>query len=320
MRKKKLLVTRHFPEDVLVRARRDYDCNLNEEDVVWPYEELLNRAKGMDAILCSSSNEFTSETFSALPKSIKIIATFSAGHEHINLAAAKSAGIIITNTPDAVTNSTADIAIFLLLASARRAREAQELVTEGKWTGWTPTQLLGIEPRGRRLGILGMGRIGQAVAQKAKAFGLLIHYHNRKRLHAEKEDGAIFHETIEELLKVSDFLSIHCQLTPETKKIINHQTIKYLPEKAVIINTSRGGVIDDDSLIQAIKSGKVVAAGLDVFDHEPSINKNYLPLKNVFLLPHIGSATTDCRNAMGFQALDNIDAFFRGESPKDRLV
>ena len=316
----KLLLTRHFPDDVIVRAKRDYDVMLNPQDSAWAGNQLVSNADGMDGIFCSSSNKFTCDVFSSLPDCVKILATFSVGYEHIDLDAAKARGIMVTNTPDVLTESTADTAMMLLLNAARRAREALEMVSKGEWTGWTPTQLLGIQPGGRRLAILGMGRIGRAVAQRARAFGMEIHYHNRSRLNPDLEQGAVYHQNPESLFGVSDFLSINCELTAKTSKLINSENLELFPPHPVIVNTARGSIIDDGALITALKSGRVAAAGLDVFEGEPKLHPGYLGLPNAFLTPHIGSATVDTRNAMGFRALDNLDAFFRGEEPADRLV
>jgi lactate dehydrogenase-like 2-hydroxyacid dehydrogenase len=316
----KLLVTRHFPPDVIARARRDYEVTLNPVDSAWTGDELIANAQGQDGIFLSSSNKFTKDVINALPECVKILATFSVGYEHIDLTAAQGRGIVVTNTPDVLTESTADTAMMLILNAARRAREALEMVSHGNWKGWTPTQLLGIQPGGRRLAILGMGRIGRAVAHRARAFGMDIHYHNRSRLSADLERGATYHATPQELFRHADFLSINCELTEDTAGLINTDSLRLFPDNPVIVNTARGGIIDDDALIAALKSGQVAAAGLDVYDGEPNLNPAYMPLPNAFLTPHIGSATVDTRNAMGYRALDNLDAFFRGEEPTDRLV
>ncbi|MDH5189531.1 MAG: NAD(P)-binding domain-containing protein, partial [Rhodospirillaceae bacterium] len=201
----------------------------------------------------------------------------------------------------------------------RRAAEGMKLIAENKWTGWTPTQLMGSQIGNKRLGVLGMGRIGQATADRARAFGMEIHYHNRSRLAPELEKGATYYESAEGLLAVSDVLSIHCPLTPETKKFLNATRIAMLPKGAVVINTARGPIIDDDALIAALKTKHISAAGLDVFDGEPKLNQGYTKLENVFLLPHLGSATVETRNAMGFKALDNLDAFFASSPPPNRV-
>ncbi len=316
----KILLTRHFPDDVITRAKRDYVATLNPTDVAWQGDALITNAERMDGILLSSSNKFTAQVIEGLPDCVKILSTFSVGYEHLDLDAARARGILVTNTPDVLTESTADTAMMLLLNAARRARESLEMVTTGNWVGWTPTQLLGIQPGGRRLAILGMGRIGRAVAHRARAFGMDIHYHNRSRLSPDLEMGATYHATPEDLFRHADFLSINCEMTPDTTRLINSDTLDLFPDNPVIVNTARGGIIDDDALIVALQSGRVAAAGLDVFDGEPKLNPGYMGLINAFLTPHIGSATVDTRNAMGFRALDNLDAYFRGDAPMDRLV
>lgn len=316
----KITLTRLFPAVVIARAERDYACVLNPADKAWQGDELVTAAVGRDGILCSSSNKFPGDVIQSLPVSVKILATFSVGYEHIDLDACGTRGIVVTNTPDVLTECTADTAMLLLLAAARRAREALEMVSRGEWMGWTPTQLLGIQPGGKRLGILGMGRIGRALAQRARAFGMDIHYHNRNRLAPELENGATYHATPVDLFKVSDILSLHCEMTPQTAKLLDSEHIDLLPQGAVIVNTARGGIIDDEALIAALKSGRVAAAGLDVYEGEPDLNPGYLELPNAFLTPHYGSGSVETRNAMGFLALDNLDAYFRGDEPPNRLV
>ena len=315
-----LLVTRKLPDAVEARAARDYRAQLNPKDKNYTAEDLAELSQGMDALLIASTNKMTADAIEGLANSVRIVATFSVGIEHIDLKAAKKRAIVVTNTPDVLTDATADQTMLLLLAAARRAWEGAAMVREGRWVGWSPIQLMGVHPGGKRLGILGMGRIGQAVARRAKPFGMEIHYHNRKRLPKAQEDGAIFHATAEDLLKASDFLSFHCPLTPETKKFLNAERIKLLPKGAVVVNTARGGVIDDEALIAALKSRRLAAAGLDVFEGEPKLNPGYLKLENAFLTPHQGSGTVETRNAMGFRALDNLDAFFAGNAPPDRVA
>ncbi len=319
MAKKKLLVARKFPDDVLARCGRDYDCRFNPEDATWQGEDLVKFADGMDAVLLSSRNKVTADVAKAMPESVKIVATFSVGYEHIDVPACRARGIVVTNTPDVLTEATADVGLLLLLAASRRAKEGLQMVTTGQWFGWTPTQLLGRQAGGHILGVLGMGRIGRALAKRARALGMTIHYHNRRPLADGLAEGAVYHETAESLLKVSEFLSIHCELTPETNKLLDERRIAMLPKGAIVVNTARGGVIDDDAMIAALKSGQVAAAGLDVFNNEPKVHPGYFDLPNAFVLPHIGSATIETRNAMGFRALDNIDAFFAGKEPLDSL-
>lgn len=316
----KLLLSRRFPADVLARAGRDYDCTFNEDDGDWQGDDLARRADGHDAVLCSSSNKLSADVVAALPQSVRMLATFSVGFEHIDCEACKARGIAVSNTPDVLSDATADVAFLHILAASRRAGEGERLVRSGNWKRWAPTQLLGPGLQGKRLGILGMGGIGRAVAKRARAFGMEIHYHNRSRLKPELEAGATYHDTAGGLLGVSQFLSLNCPMSPEMKHFLDARRIAMLPEGAVVVNTARGGLIDDTALIAALKSGQVFAAGLDVYDNEPKLNPAYRELDNVFLSPHFGSATVETRNAMGFKALDNLDAFFAGRELPDRVV
>ncbi len=316
----RLLATRRLPDAVTARAEADYAVSLNPEDRQLTPGELAAAAAGHDAILCCNTEKFTAEVIDALPDSLRIIATFSVGYEHIDIEAARRRDIRVTNTPDVLTDATADITLLCLLGAARRAHEGAGMLRRGEWHGWSTTQLVGVQVTGKRLGILGMGRIGRAVAQRARGFDMEIHYSNRRRLSPEQEHGAIFHETPESLLAVSDFFSINCPSSPETLRFLNSERIALLPDGAVVVNTARGNIVDDDALIAALASGKLAAAGLDVFQGEPELDSRYLEIENAFLLPHMGSATVETRNAMGFKCLDNLDAFFRGEEPPDALV
>lgn len=310
----KILVTRRMPAAVTKRAQRDYDAVLNEEDRIMSADELVAAAEGQAGIFCASSEKFTPEVIARLPESVRIIATYSVGYEHLNIDAAKSRGITVTNTPDVLTDATADIAMLCLLGAARRASEADRLVRNGEWTGWHTGMMLGVHLGGKRLGVYGMGRIGRAVAQRARGFGMVIHYHNRSRLTPELEQGAVYHARVEDLLPQCDFLSINAPSTPDTVKFLNAERIALLPDGAVVANTARGNMVDDDALIAALRSGKVGAAGLDVFDGEPNLDRRYLELDNTLLLPHIGSASDVTRDDMGFCCLDNLDAFFAGRA------
>ncbi len=316
----RLLVTRQFPADILARCTRDYKCTFNPEDTNWIGDELVARAADHDAIFFSSGNKFTADVIAALPDSIKALSTFSVGHEHIDLPAARARGLMVSNTPGVLSEATADIAFLLLLCASRRVSEADRMVRSGDWAGWTPTQMLGVGIQGKRLAILGMGGIGQEVAKRGRAFGMTIHYHNRRSLPCNIAGDAIYHQSADDLMKVADFLSINCPMMPETAKILNEDRIALLPPNAIVVNSARGGLVDDDALIAALKSGRVFAAGLDVFDGEPDLHPGYRHLDNVVLLPHLGSATVETRNAMGFAALDNLDAFFAGAEPPNRIV
>ncbi|WP_341898308.1 D-glycerate dehydrogenase [Ferrovibrio terrae] len=307
-----VLVTRKLPPAVEARATRDYDARLNPDDRIYTADALLAAAAGADAMLICTSEKITADLVSRLPASIKAISTFSVGYEHIDVAACRARGIVVANTPGAMTEATANIAMLLMLGAARRGYEAQQMVRRGEWTGWTSTMLLGVDFSGKRLGIFGMGRIGQAVAQRARGFGLTIHYHNRRRLPAGEEQGAVFHASLDSLLAVSDILSINAPSSPETRHILNTAAIARLPDGAIVVNTARGDMIEDATLIAALTTGKLRAAGLDVFAGEPNLNPAYLALPNTYLLPHLGSATIETRDRMGFMALDNIDAVLAG--------
>ena len=315
-----ILVTRKLPDAVEARLKSDYEAILNPDDALYSKDELIERVKGAQGILPCHTEKFDSDMIAQLPNDVKIIANFSVGVDHCDLAAAKDKGIVVTNTPDVLSDATAEIAILLLLGAARRAGEGETLVRTRTWKDWSPSFMVGVQVTGKRLGIVGMGRVGQMVARRAKCFGMEIHYHNRSRLAPDLEDGAIYHNNLEDMLPLCQFLSLNCPNTPETAGMLNAGVISQLPDGAVVINTARGGVVDDDALIGALASGKLAAAGLDVFNNEPDIHTGYRDLKNTFLLPHIGSATVETRDAMGFRALDNLDAYFAGREPGDRVA
>jgi lactate dehydrogenase-like 2-hydroxyacid dehydrogenase len=311
--KPRILATRRLPPNVETRLSRDYQASLNADDRNYPSTEILEAAQGHDGILCCSTEKFSADVISSLAESVKILATFSVGYEHIDIPAAERRGLKVTNTPDVLNDATADIAMLCLLAAARRGAEGDRLVRNDEWKGWYTTMMLGTQVSGKRLGIFGMGRIGRAVAQRARGFGMSIHYYNRSRLSEDLEQGATYHETPESLLAVSEFFSINAPSSPETLKFLNAERIALLPDGAVVANTARGNMVDDEALIAALASGKLAAAGLDVFDGEPNIHPGYRSLDNVFMLPHLGSATHETRDAMGFCCLDNFDAFFAGK-------
>ena len=315
-----ILVTRKLPDAVEARLKSDYEARLNPDAALYSKAELIERVQGAQGILPCHTEKFDSDMIAQLPNDVKIIANFSVGVDHCDLAAAKDKGIVITNTPDVLSDATAEIAILLLLGAARRAGEGETLGRTRTWKDWSPSFMVGVQVTGKRLGIVGMGRVGQMVARRAKCFGMEIHYHNRSRLAPDLEDGAIYHNNLEDMLPLCQFLSLNCPNTPETAGMLNAGVISQLPDGAVVINTARGGVVDDDALIGALASGKLAAAGLDVFNNEPDIHTGYRDLKNTFLLPHIGSATAETRDAMGFRALDNLDAYFAGREPGDRVA
>lgn len=315
-----VLVGRRLPSAVEKRLQRDYRPRLNATDEVYTESRLLELVNGADAIIPCHTERLSADTIARLPKSVRAICSFSVGYDHIDLEAAKARSIVVTNTPDVLSNATAEIAMLLLLGAARRAHEGARLIREATWSDWSATYQLGLEVTGKRLGIIGMGRVGRILAKRARGFDMDICYHNRHRLTVQEEVGASYYADLREMLPRCQFVSIHCPATPETRHLVNATFLRLLPDNAVLINTSRGAVVDDDALIAALRSGKLFAAGLDVFNGEPHIDPRYKELDNTFLLPHIGSATRETRDAMGFRALDNLDAIIAGREPPDRLA
>jgi lactate dehydrogenase-like 2-hydroxyacid dehydrogenase len=263
---------------------------------------------------------YTAALVAALPPSVKILATSSVGYDHIDRAAAARRGLIVTNTPEVVTDATADLTLMLLLCACRRAAEYSAIMAAGWRERFELNQMLGTNPGGKTLGILGMGQIGRAVAARARAFGMAIIYHNTRRLPPELEQGATYYPSFQEMLPHCQVLSLHAPGGPATDKILNGQTISLLPKGAVVVNAARGQLVDEDALIAALQSGHLAAAGLDVFRKEPDYDLRFRDLKNVFLTPHMGSATVETRNAMGFRALDNIAAVLSGKKPIDPVA
>ena len=307
---KKILITRKLLSASEDYALRIFDVKLNKEDKLFTTEELIKSSHDCDGILSSLTEKIDSDVISKLSDKVKIISNFAVGFGNIDVVAAKKRNIIVTNTPDVLTDSTAEIAILILLGAARRAKEAIEWANKKNWK-WSSDFLLGKQLTGARLGILGMGRIGRAVADKARSFGMIIHYHNRSQLDKNLEKGAIYHNTLESLCSASDFFSINCPATKETKHIINKKTLSYFPNGAVLSNSARGDMIDDEAMVMALKSGKIFSLGLDVYNGEPNIHPEYLKLPNVFVLPHIGSSTVKTRTDMGNLAVSNLEEFFK---------
>ena len=320
MQQPRLLLTRRLPPSVEARASRDYRARLNGEDVLYDAEDLVRLAQDVDAVLTCSTERWPESVVQRLPDRLRIIASFSVGHEHIDLAACRARGIVATNTPDVLTEATADIAMLCLLGAARRAWEGGSFLREGRWQRVNMTELLGLNLRGKVLGIVGMGRIGQAMARRARGFGLTIHYHNRQALSDDEAQGAIYHASLDALLPHCQFLSLHCPGGAATHHMIDARTLALLPPGSVLVNTARGTLVDDEALIDALRSGRLFAAGRDGYAGEPAYHKGYLTLPNCFLLPHLGSATVETREAMGFRALDNLDAYFAGKPAPDALA
>ena len=304
--KAKLFVSRHFLPEVNDYICQYFDC-WGARELPWTGHAIVAGAEDADALLVSLAERLDAETIAALPRSVRVIATASIGLDHIDLKEAARRGIAVINAPDSGGVSTAETALLLILGAARRLTEAQAEVRSGTWQGWHPTRLLGFELEGKRLGIFGMGRIGRLVACRAKAFGLQVHYHNRSRLPPELEAGALFHDDARSLFASSDILSLHAPATPATRHVLNADTIENLPRGAVVINTARGDLVDDNTLIAALRSGRVAAAGLDVYAGEPRLDRRYLDLVNVVLLPHIGTATREARLEMTFKVVHALE-------------
>jgi len=313
---KKIFVTRKLLKENEDKIKKLFDANLNKDDKIYTAEEIIEGSKNFDGILSSVTDPLNANTISKLSNTIKIIANGAVGFGNIDFKKAREKGIAVTNTPDVLTDATADIQILLLLGASRKAYEGRLAAEKQDWK-WSWDFLLGKQMSNKRLGILGMGRIGRAVAKRAKAFGMEIHYHNRSQLSPELENGAIYHKNIKSLFAKSEFLSINCPATPDTKNIINKETLNFLEDNTVVANAARGDVVDDDAMVEALKSKKVFAYGLDVYNGEPKIHPEYLKLKNIFLLPHIGSATKRTRWDMAYRATQNLEDFFNGKKPKD---
>ncbi|MEZ5773198.1 MAG: D-glycerate dehydrogenase [Hyphomicrobiaceae bacterium] len=312
--RKRLAITRRLPEAVLARAVRDYDAVLNDDDRQLDADALVTHIGKADGALVCITDRIGRNVVEALAPEVRIISTFSVGTDHIDLEAARERGIRVGNAPHGVTIATAEIAMLLILGAARRASEGEALMRAGAWTGWTPTQLVGRRLDNRVLGILGMGKIGQALARRARGFDMAIHYCNRRRLDPSEEQGAVYHESFQSLCAVADVISLNAPSTSETRAIVNAATIAWMKPGVIIVNTARGDLVADDDLIDALASGRVGYAGLDVYQGEPRVDPRYRGLANTFLLPHLGSAAVEARNQMGFEALDNLDAFFDGRS------
>jgi lactate dehydrogenase-like 2-hydroxyacid dehydrogenase len=320
MPKPVIWIPRRLSDATLERARRDYEVIVNEADTPGTAEDIVAMSAKVDGMIPCHSEHFTADVVARLDPRLKIVANHSVGVDHCDLDALKSRGIVVTNTPDVLSDATAEIAMLLMLGAARHAVRGDRLVRQGQWDSWSPSFMVGKQVTGARLGIVGMGRVGRAFAEKARGFGMEIHYHNRSRLAPEVEQGAVFHEDVDSLLEVADFLSLHCPATPDTVDLLNRDRIAKLPQGAVVVNTARGALVDEDALLAGIESGQIAAAGLDCFKVEPGGNPAFAAHENIFMLPHIGSATRATRDAMGFRALDNLDAFFAGDAPGDRLV
>ena len=315
---KKILITRKLIKSSEDLASTIFKVNLNKQDQLLTRDEIIIKSKDCDGILSSLTEKFDSDLISKLSDKVKIISNFAVGFGNIDIEAAKKRNIVVTNTPDVLTDATAEIAILILLGAARRAKEGIEAAKTKNWK-WTADFLMGKQLTGSRLGILGMGRIGRAVADRARSFGMKIHYFNRSRLTKDLEKDAIYHNSLKSLLSVSDFFSINCPATKETKHIINKESIKNFPDGAIVTNSARGDMIEDEAMVEALKNGKIYSLGIDVYNGEPNIHPDYLTLSNVFVLPHLGSATKKTRTAMADLAVNNLKDFFQMGKCKNQV-
>ena len=315
---KKILITRKLIKESEEYASHLFRVKFNVDDKLLSKEEIITQSNDCDGIISTVTEDLDNEIISKLSKNIKIISNFGVGFSNIDINAAKQKNIIVTNTPDVLTEATAEIAMFIILGAARRATEGIKYARNKNWK-WSSDFLIGKELNQANLGILGMGRIGRAVARRARSFGMKIHYCNRVRLSPDLENESIYHDSIKSLFSVSDFLSINCSSTKETKHIINKKTLNYFPDGAVIANSARGELIDDDAMIEALKNGKIFSLGLDVYNGEPNIHPEYLTLSNVFVLPHLGSATNKTRKAMSDLAINNLKEFFENGNCKNTV-
>jgi lactate dehydrogenase-like 2-hydroxyacid dehydrogenase len=312
-------IPRRLSHATLARARRDYDVIVKDDDTPGTADEIVAMSVRADAMIPCHSERLSAEVVARLDPRLKIVANHSVGTDHCDLPALRARGIAVTNTPGVLSDATAELAMMLMLGAARHAVTGDRIVRSGAWDSWSPAFLVGKQVTGARLGIVGMGGVGRALARKARGFDMEIHYHNRRRLAPGDEAGAIFHEDLDSLLAVSDFLSLHCPATPETLGLMNADRLAMLPEGAILVNAARGSLVDEAALLAAIESGHLAGAGLDCFAIEPGGNPAFAGRENIVMMPHVGSATVRTRDAMGFKALDNLDAFFAGRTPPDLL-
>ena len=315
---KKVLITTKLLKVNEERISKIWNANLNINGEIYSSKKLIELSEDCDAILSSILDKINEEVINKLSNKVKIISNFAVGFGNIDIEAAKKKNILVTNTPDVLTDATAEIAMLLILGACRRASEGIKKAREKNWK-WSADFLIGKQLSGSRLGILGMGRIGRAIAKRARAFGMKIHYHNRKKLESSLELEAVYHKDIKSLFSNSDVLSINCPATKETKDIINKKTLEYFPEGAIITNSARGDMIEDDAMVKALQEKKIYALGLDVYKGEPNIHPGYLNQPNVFILPHLGSATKKTRTDMADLAINNIEEFFKTGNCKNKV-
>ncbi|RJF81618.1 D-glycerate dehydrogenase [Azospirillum cavernae] len=317
-----VVVTRKLPDVVETRMMELFDTRLNPDDAPLSAAQLVDAVANADVLVPTVTDRIDRELLDKAGPRLRLIASFGTGVDHIDLKTARERGIVVTNTPGVLTDDTADMTMALLLATARRLAEGERLVRSGQWAGWGPTTMLGHRMTGKRLGILGMGRIGQALARRARAFGMSIHYHNRRRVHPdlEQELEATYWASLDQMLARMDIVSINCPHTPATYHLLSERRLKLLRPHCYVVNTSRGEVIDEVALTKMLSKGEIAGAGLDVFEHEPAVNPKLLRLDNVVLLPHMGSATIEGRIDMGEKVVINIKTFIDGHTPPDRVL
>lgn len=318
MTKPRILLTRRWPEAVEARLAASYDVTRNESDASMDAAALTQAMCEHDALCPTVTDKITREVLLAEGRRARMIGNYGAGFEHIDLDAARAGGVAVTNTPDVLTDATADIAMTLILMTTRRAGEGERELRAGEWTGWRPTHLLGRSLRGKVLGLVGYGRIARAVAERATAFGMEVVVHSRSR--AGDVPEAAYHASLDSLLRVADVVSLHAPGGVATRHMIDAAALSTMKRDAVLVNTGRGTLVDEAALAEALKAGTIAAAGLDVYEREPAVEAALTDLPNAVLLPHLGSATLETREAMGMKVADNLDAFFAGREPLDRVA
>ena len=321
-KKLKVVVTRKLPAPVELRMKELFDARLNDDDHAFTQEELGEAMETADVLVPTVTDKIDGRILARAGEQLRLIAQFGAGVDNIDVQSAVQRGITVTNTPGVLTDDTADVATALILAVPRRLHEGAQIMDEGRFDGWTPTWMMGRRLAGKRLGIIGMGRIGQAVARRAKAFGLQIHYHNRKPVSPRIEEllEATYWDSLDQMLSRMDIVTVNCPHTPATFHLMNARRLELMKPEAYLINTARGEVIDEAALARALRAGKLAGAGLDVFEREPAVNEELLNLPNVLLLPHMGSATVEGRTEMGEKVIINIKTFADGHRPPDRVI
>ncbi len=321
-RKPVVVVTRRLPEAIETRLMELFDARLSPDDAPMTRAQLAEALASADVLVPTVTDRLDAELLAARGPTLRLIASYGTGVDHIDLKAAQAHDIVVTNTPDVLTEDTADLTMAMILAVPRRVVEGLTLIREGRWEGWGPTHMLGHRIHGKRLGIVGMGRIGRALARRARGFGMAVHYHNRHRVHPdiEAELEATWWESLDQMLARMDVISIHCPHTPATYHLLSARRLKLLQPHACLINTARGEVVDEEALTEMLLDGRLAGAALDVFEREPAINPRLLAMPNVLLLPHMGSATVEARLEMGEKVLINIKTFIDGHPPPDRVL